>query len=356
MGASIHRDTDHDGHGHDHDGHDHECTRRSATVRREWCVGAMPKHERREYIAAVHCLKRKPSKFEPGVVPAAKSLYDDFVAVHINKTLSVHTSGIFLVWHREFVHLYEHALRTECDYHGTQPYWDWPRWAHDLAGSPLFDGSDTSLSGDGAYNASQGPYEIKPGVTLPRGTGGGCVLGGPFVNHTVNFGPFDTALAFDLEMPPNWQADTSRCLVRDLNTHISSRFGNQQVVDRLLSGCNIEEFQGNLTSFPTTLKGFGPHGGGHLSLGDTMADFFASPADPAFYLHHAQVDRMYTIWQKIDPEHRRYALNGTLTFGYKNDTPEATVDTILDWGVLGKPKKIGEIMDPMGGDYCYRYE
>ena len=81
----------------------------------------MTKHERREYIAAVHCLKRTPSRYEPGVVPAAKSLYDDFIAVHINKTLSVHTSGIFLVWHREFVHLYEHALRTECDYRGAQP-------------------------------------------------------------------------------------------------------------------------------------------------------------------------------------------------------------------------------------------
>ena len=81
----------------------------------------MTKHERREYIAAVHCLKSKPSLHDPDEIPGAKSHYDDFVAVHINQTLSVHTSGIFLIWHREFVHLYEHALKTQCGYNGAQP-------------------------------------------------------------------------------------------------------------------------------------------------------------------------------------------------------------------------------------------
>jgi tyrosinase len=37
-------------------------------------------------------------------------------------TLSVHFSGIFLAWHRNFVWLWEQALRNECNYAGYQPY------------------------------------------------------------------------------------------------------------------------------------------------------------------------------------------------------------------------------------------
>ncbi|KAI0738925.1 tyrosinase central domain protein [Daedaleopsis nitida] len=330
------------------------CDHENAAVRKEW--GSMTKQERREYIAAVHCMKARPSVLDPEEVPGAKSLYDDFVAVHINQTLSVHTSGIFLIWHREFVHLYEQALQTECGYKGAQPYLDWPLWASNLAGSPLFDGSDTSLSGDGAYNASQGPYMITPTVTLPRGTGGGCVTSGPFVNHTVNFGPFDDSIAFQNILPPKWQAHTPHCLTRDLNDAVASRYGNQAVVDALLGARDIVEFQGNLTSFPTSVETFGPHGGYHVALGKTMEDFYASPGDPAFYLHHGQVDRTYALWQAADPDTRRWALNGTLSFGYTTDTPEATLDTVINWGVLGEPRKVRELMDPMGGYMCYQYE
>ncbi len=81
----------------------------------------MTKDERRSYIAAVHCLKALPSLHDPEEIPGAKSLYDDFVAVHIGQTLSIHTSGTFLIWHRGFVHLYEAALKTQCGYTGAQP-------------------------------------------------------------------------------------------------------------------------------------------------------------------------------------------------------------------------------------------
>jgi hypothetical protein len=49
------------------------------------------------------------------------SLQDDFVATHINQTLTIHYTGNFLSWHRYFTWLYEQALQTECGYTGTQP-------------------------------------------------------------------------------------------------------------------------------------------------------------------------------------------------------------------------------------------
>lgn len=52
----------------------------------------------------------------------SRSYYDDFIAVHINQTLDVHTDGIFLPWHREYIHLFVLALQQECGYKGTLPY------------------------------------------------------------------------------------------------------------------------------------------------------------------------------------------------------------------------------------------
>ena len=48
--------------------------------------------------------------------------FDDFAATHINLTLSIHLDGLFLPWHRNFVWLYEKALREECGFTGSQPY------------------------------------------------------------------------------------------------------------------------------------------------------------------------------------------------------------------------------------------
>lgn len=59
--------------------------------------------------------------------------------------------------------------------------------------SAIFDGSATSLSGNGEYIANKGDIIVtgNDGSTfiLPSGSGGGCVTQGPFANMTVNLGP-----------------------------------------------------------------------------------------------------------------------------------------------------------------------
>jgi len=52
-------------------------------------------------------------------------------------------------------------------------YWNWARWTTDIETSPLFDGSDLSMSGNGEKIAHQG-------LGVPTGNGGGCVQKGPF--------------------------------------------------------------------------------------------------------------------------------------------------------------------------------
>jgi hypothetical protein len=51
--------------------------------------------ERKAYTNAVLCLMSKPSRLaaiDPNIAPGAKTLYDDFVAVHMNVTFSIHAT------------------------------------------------------------------------------------------------------------------------------------------------------------------------------------------------------------------------------------------------------------------------
>lgn len=85
------------------------------------CRNSLSGAEKKDYTSAVNCLLNKPSKLEPGFAPGARSRFDDFVAVHINQTMSIHGTGNFLTFHRYFTWAYENALREECGYRGYQP-------------------------------------------------------------------------------------------------------------------------------------------------------------------------------------------------------------------------------------------
>lgn len=47
-----------------------------------------------------------------------------------------------------------------------------------------------------------------------------------------------------------------------------------------------------------TLELEGLHNGVHAWVGGTMTDIMTSPADPLFWMHHVNVDRIYALWQK----------------------------------------------------------
>lgn len=194
------------------------CGSSNMGVRKEWL--SLSDDEKIAYTDAVKCLMTTPS-ITGSLAPGAKSRFDDFVAVHINQTLSIHATGNFLSWHRYFTWTYEHALRAECDYEGYQPYINWGKYAHDIVGSPLFDGSKTSMSGDGEFIPHNGtgiPSNDAPNFVIPPGNGSGCVTSGPFRNMTVRLGPVTPSL---YGLTPNPQQDglglNERCLRRDLS-------------------------------------------------------------------------------------------------------------------------------------------
>jgi len=236
---------------------------------------------KKAYINAVLCLQSKPSRTSSWA-PGAKSRYDDFVAVHISQTLTIHGTGNFLSWHRYFVYTYEQALRQECGYTGYQPYLNWGRYAKDLANAPLWDNTDTSISGNGVFHNYSGAYipsTAAPLIHLPPGNGGGCVPSGPFKNLTVNLGPVTPVFE---DVTPNPQPDglgyNPRCLRRDIGTYAASIASTDQNSTDLIANNN------DVLSFQNTMQGdfgsglLGVHTAGHFWVGgDPGGDIFASP-------------------------------------------------------------------------------
>jgi tyrosinase len=329
------------------------CSVENAIVRKEWSTLALA--ERESYINGIKCLQSLPSRLPPGLVPGSTSYYSDFAAVHINMTQSIHISGIFLSWHRNFLSMMEKAMHTECGYPTSLglPYWDWPEYTT-LENSTIFDGGPHSLGGNGVFDPNAVSGEGSVVGAQVRGSGGGCVTTGPFANHTVTFGPFDFSLVFT-GLPSNWSSPTPHCMTRDLNNWSLATFCNRTSVAGLLSAPTIGHFQDMLNSQKLgTDRGI--HGGGHLAVGGTMFDFFASPQDPAFFLHHGQIDRLWSMWQAADPVVRRFQFEGTSTIFNAESTPQVSNSTVLTFGILGPDRLLEEMQDPMAGPYCYVYQ
>ncbi|KAF2971331.1 hypothetical protein GQX73_g2217 [Xylaria multiplex] len=338
-----------------------ECTEQNALKRREW--SALTENERKEYVSAMECLMKKPSRYAPGELPASDNYYTDFAAHHISVALNIHMSGIFLSAHRELLYLMEKSLHEKCGYSLDMglPYWDWPEYLNKpLNESTLFDGSSSSLGGDGEHVQNQSAYVIGPeeaqkvkpvlkeGDTLPLGSGGGCVVEGPFANRTVYLGPFPITYS-RAGLPEDWKEPNPHCFNRELSSTTLELLSNADAVKNLLDSTDITQFQARLNPI---------HRGGHLGvggIGGQMADFFASPLDPAFWLHHAQIDRLWAIFQDQDPAERRYSYNGTGTFQNPAGTPEVTNSTVVPFGILGNDVTLEEVANPMEGRYCYRY-
>ncbi|KAK4222214.1 putative tyrosinase [Podospora fimiseda] len=344
------------------------CNSNNIARRREW--GALSAAERKEYIAAVNCLMTLPSIHDPIQVPGAKTRYDDFVAVHINQTFEIHGTANFLSWHRYLTWTYEKALREECGYTGYQPYWNWGKYAHDPVNSPIFDGSDTSMGGNGAFYPHNCTAALNTGLErdcIPPGEGGGCVESGPFSNLTVNMGLLAVSLDADNIETDNSQGPFGyhpRCLRRDISSWVSSQWSREiDTLELLTNYTTILDFQNRMQGDFVTGY-FGVHTAGHFTIGgDPGGDFFASNGDPAFYLHHGMIDRVWWIWQNLDPATRTNAIAGTITIFDTPPSRNGTLEDILDMGINNAlaegPKTIAELMSTVGEEgspLCYVYE
>ncbi|ETS81132.1 hypothetical protein PFICI_06134 [Pestalotiopsis fici W106-1] len=325
------------------------CNKDNVKVYKEW--RNIPSDERIAYTKAVQCLVDKPGLMS--IFEGSKTAFDDFTVLHILLTPYVHVSASFLLFHRYFLFTYAEKL-AECGYTGSIPYWEWGLDCDDVDASPLFDGSATSLGSNGEKIANRTAPTI-PGFDLSGmlfGTGGGCVHSGPFKNLTVNLG---------LITDPDPTRYAPRCLKRDLNPFICKNFASlRNTTSVILDSPNIELFQAIMQGDTRYAQArnvfFGVHGGGHFIIGgDPGGDFYFSPGEPAFYLHHGQLDRLYFIWQNLDWENRQN-VGGTRSWAGIPLAQNATLDDTLPFPPLNKKRSLGELISTTAGPFCYVYE
>ncbi|KAI4192853.1 MAG: hypothetical protein LQ346_004119 [Caloplaca aetnensis] len=337
-----------------------DCTKGNIHQRKEW--GDLDDPTRLEYIQAIKCLHRLPSRIDPAKAPGARSRYDDFEAAHILNTKLIHFTGLFFAWHRWFVQLFETALREECGYSDYQPYWDWARWLDQpTEANPLYDGSPTSLSGNGKYipnrNGTLQPFPIPvpdpPAICIAPGTGGGYIYQGPLVDWKLHLGPyFNQTVQNGIHVPrnpgPNGLGYNPRPIIRDFNNTLLQETNTYSFLTTMIT---------NLTSIHTFEPTFfqTAHLAGHSFISGVDNDLFTSPGDPLFWFHHAQVDRIYSIWQALDFPSRQFALDGTLTLADVPPSRNATLDDLMAFEFSPDvPIKRG--MSPTENGMCYLYE
>ncbi|KAF1994200.1 Di-copper centre-containing protein [Amniculicola lignicola CBS 123094] len=379
------------------------CNHRTVAVRKEWRT--MKPNERKKYIKAVQCMAKRKSHANKKKVPGARNRLDDFVASHLIESNQIHFNGHLFAWHRHFVWLYETALRNECGYDGAQPYWDWTLDSANIVASPVFDGSPTSMGNNGEFFEHGNTILEAFGLTLPLppGTGGGCLKPGPFSDLIVNLGlnqtispPAVTVTApipgtvqneittqpEPLSSPANLTSEVDsefnqtqsfervalitynealnynpRCLRRDLNTFWASQLDAAHT--EYLLACNtVDCFQKRIDGYEPDKPDPQPvmHPAGHFSVGGLQNDPFASPGDPVFYLIHAQIDRLWSIWQAQDPA-RQYQVGGTVKPLDKDGsgTPVNEEDR-LSFGVVDGKRKMKKLLSTIENAYCYSYD
>jgi tyrosinase len=335
------------------------CTYENAAVRTEF--RAMSNEKRKEFTDAVTCLKNMPPTMtadQAAEFPGVKSRYDEYVAQHIENTFKIHATADFLAWHRHFIFTFEQDLKNSCGYTGTLPYWDWAADAQAVDRSEIFNGDEYSMGGNGEYIAGRADtYLGLQDLNFPPGTGGGCVTKGPFSNetYTTNLGPIDSPYNNNVVGQYDYNP---RCLVRDLNSWFSQRYNTYNNVADLAIGVDSVEYLQSLMQGYLGDNKLGVHGGGHWLGGgpSQLEDFHSSPNDPIFYIHHAMIDKIWTVWQYMDRENRQNAIYGTSTLNNSPASPDMTLADELPFGLVTANPVFGDLMDTLAGPYCYRYE
>lgn len=319
---------------------------------------SMTQNERKGYVDAVQCLLRTPSQLDPTTYPAATSRYMDYAVIHVNKTQYVHLDAFFLTWHRYFLFLYESDLRQTCNYTGAFPYWDFAATASDPHSFPIFDGSDSSLSGDGLF-VDSGPIVLSSEISLPHGTGGGCVTTGPFANLIAPLKFIDPLYLTNANntLPDDAFAYNPICLQRDLNAYVSQTYTNTA---QLSAAAHAD----NATHFDLLINGvigsgsLGIHSGAHFSVGGQMNSIHVSAQDPVWYPLHTMIDKVYWSWQTNYPD-RASQLDGDTGTALNNPPSDiVTLDSILpDWGYFHSGQvRVRDLISTTAGPLCYRYD
>lgn len=330
-------------------------------VRKEW--RSLSKSKRKAWINAVNCLNRTPrsGKLNPPVNTSAHSpfdfivppssegtYYDELVYTHMNLNPLIHFTGLFLPFHRLYVHEWTNALRSQCGYKGVAPYWAWEYDAANFEHSSIWDS-------DPVY-----------------GLGG---FGDPNDDNIVKTGGLDITLAYPIKhkLRRQYQPYPFAALPGAGNSLANVTFTPTEVKALLAQP------EGNFTAFQYYMeKFFGMHSAIHGITGGDLAGrcprgsnssncpFEGAPTfsanEPMFHFHHGNVDRLWWLWQEKS-QTNKFAFRGgsvqniTAIEGYQNGMPPWLKNSDLIPGAgMFKSISIKEVLDTRKPPLCYVYD
>lgn len=192
---------------------------------------------------------------------------------------------------------------------------------------------------------------------------GNCIADGPFKNLRIH-------IAQGAAPVP-----TDRCLLRYFRPSDAAYWYNGSKLAELMTTTTFETFSPKLEG--DVGRGFdaiGLHSSGHSIVGGDMSDMWTSPADPLFYVFHANIDRIWANWQKANPSERQYDIGLPIAprppLNLWPDAPagDVTLDYVLEPLNVGTSAnvKVGQVMNTKGkgvapasgkpaGILCYEY-
>ncbi|KAG8163087.1 hypothetical protein KVR01_007565 [Diaporthe batatas] len=234
------------------------CT--NPTQRKAWT--ALTDAEKSSYLESELCLMDPVRSPSISKYSGSKTIWEDLQIAHVAQVQFIHGVGAFLPWHRWFMTVHENLLRDHCGYTGPIPYWNEQvdQVAGPLTEASIWGTDPTTSFGSGATDAN------------------GCVVDGPFTN-----------LTYDIN--PQLERVGTQCLAYDLK---QAQF--ELIAQTIVDTCNA---LGTYKEFNTCIGG-SPHTSGHFAIGGTMDDVSLSPADPLFFMHHTNLDRIWWEWQSKD--------------------------------------------------------
>jgi len=290
----------------------------SHSVRKPW--ESLSCDERSEFLAAARALKNDDD------------LWGDFAAMHFDNNRRAHGADQFLPWHRWFLWVFEKELQRVSQKCITIPFWS---WENDVTDNFNFASGKSGPNGAAEYRCdtvwSQQAIDENPGridfCTDDRfaigqngvyaaeaccGCGGGIqgadgvcrdmtfvdgniphVIPNPAIFNSDAFGSAVPGCAPDGVASSDWiprNPDENECLRRAFTAQ-------WQPTSTAADMAELIENQERYEDFRRILEGT-PHAAPHNWVGGTMSSHF-SPDDPIFFLHHANVDRLWALWQDV---------------------------------------------------------
>ncbi|MFV1982199.1 MAG: tyrosinase family protein [Thiohalomonadales bacterium] len=268
------------------------------------------KYNIRRNVATISSEDR--AEFRDAILEVNSKLYPDGVSYwfkqdQIHQASEVHDGPAFLTWHRELLNRYE-AMLKEVNPEVSLHYWDWttdPRHSPDAKG-----GFVNLFTADFIGNSE--------GIAGPP-------LSGKFDNNGVFEGSRDQT-----QNP----VDPPQQITRQMQAGIPTITSDLDIINSANHLPQEQQWQ----FFRVNLEDGGIHHnrmhgwvGGNLASGDTAFE------DPFVYLFHANIDRLWAMWQtasgydwRLDAD-QTYGLEGTDPMIIGNLEPWAGSSGIRPW-------------------------